>query len=61
MPTFDRSHSPDRKRAHESARLAKRLRHAVGRTIADYNLIADGDRVMVCLSGGKDSWTLLDL
>jgi tRNA 2-thiocytidine biosynthesis protein TtcA len=51
----------DRRREHEAARLAKRLRHAAGRAIADYNLIEDGDRVMVCLSGGKDSWTLLDL
>ena len=54
-------HTHDRKQAHEAARLAKRLRHAAGRAIADYNLIGDGDRVMVCLSGGKDSWTLLDL
>jgi tRNA 2-thiocytidine biosynthesis protein TtcA len=53
--------APDRKQAHEAARLAKRLRHAVGRAIADYGLIGEGDRVMVCLSGGKDSWTLLDL
>ena len=54
-------HTHDHKQAHEAARLAKRLRHAAGRAIADYNLIGDGDRVMVCLSGGKDSWTLLDL
>jgi tRNA 2-thiocytidine biosynthesis protein TtcA len=61
MPAVERLHSPARKQAHEAARLAKRLRHAAGRAIADYNLVEDGDRVMVCLSGGKDSWTLLDL
>ncbi|MGH8144886.1 MAG: tRNA 2-thiocytidine(32) synthetase TtcA [Rhodanobacteraceae bacterium] len=61
MPPVTAQTSPDRKRSHEAARLAKRLRHAVGRAIAEYNLIEDGDRVMVCLSGGKDSWTLLDL
>jgi tRNA 2-thiocytidine biosynthesis protein TtcA len=52
--------SDPRKEEYEINKLAKRIRRQAGEAIADFKLIEEGDRVMVCLSGGKDSYGMLD-
>jgi len=60
-PAAEASPQNFRKQRYEKNKCYKKLRRLVGQAVADFNLLQDGDKVMVCLSGGKDSYTLLDI
>ncbi len=60
VPLHDK-HTTELKIERETHKLEKRLCRQMGQAIIDYNMIEEGDRVMVCMSGGKDSYGMLDI
>ncbi|GAA3906595.1 tRNA 2-thiocytidine(32) synthetase TtcA [Halomonas cibimaris] len=60
-PTPDAPSADDVERKRQFNKLQKRLRRQTGHAIIDYRMIEEGDKIMVCLSGGKDSYTMLDM
>ena len=55
------SNSAQAKAQYNFNKLQKRLRRLTGQAVMDFNMIEEGDRIMVCLSGGKDSYTMLEM
>jgi tRNA 2-thiocytidine biosynthesis protein TtcA len=58
---LEQSQQPSQAQRYNFNKLQKRLRRHTGQAIADFNMIEDGDKIMVCLSGGKDSFTMLEI
>ncbi len=60
-PSAAASHQAAQKQRQHENKLTKRIMREAGTAIVDYNMIEEGDKVMVCLSGGKDSYSMLDI